>query len=762
MDTKNNNQIGCVLYAAIFVLFTGIPQISLSFQADLSGIKKYAAAQKEFPEPDKPTDWNDPNYKTYLTQITPTIFDRFLQAFRTKNSSQFDPNLFKKQLGTITSVREAIGYKNKYVTCMRCKPKTNVFLWGDLHGAFHSLVRALTFLHGKNIIDNQLKIVDEQTYFIFNGDVIDRSPYGLETLSLILLLLEKNPEQVIYIRGNHEYQNYWYNFSLKRELMIRMYQFEKDSNNIPLGDLVSRFFNTLPLALYLSTSTPTKNVIRISHFGLESRIIEENKLGNLFIEASDQPFTYYDLDKKLPTATPVNVKIIIKKEDWMREHRATTGLGFLDQSYGATAWSVISCPIQAYQKLYNFYYDAFVLLNPENPLENSTITLYQNDIRKSEGFKVFGMYNLYTGALIKENEEPPQLKNDISLGSSMALVGGVASMGIKTKLGLSLKINQENQQNGINLHPIHAFILNDNYTPSLARKNIIHLLEKNIDLILLPVGTPTLSAYLDYVTSQKILVLFPITGAPQFRSPELKGLVNFRASYADEVRNLIDYEVNTLGARKFAFFYQDDSYGLGPLQAAHEALKKYGFTQWTDVAYTRNASDLQKQAQAILAAQPDAIGFFSTGNQTEEVIRRLGIESIANKKLFGISFLAEESFRIFVKSHGIPIIFGAVVPNPNTSQLQIVREYRDAMDTINHTYDIFSLEGYIATSILVDVIKQLPGEINKQTILEKIQSLKGYPFKGLTLTFNPNLRNLSQPVWLEIGENVEWSVGKIS
>ena len=55
---------------------------------------------------------------------------------------------------------------------------------------------------------------------IFTGDVIDRSTHILETLSLVMLIMERNINRVFYIRGNNESNNLWHNNGLKRELIV--------------------------------------------------------------------------------------------------------------------------------------------------------------------------------------------------------------------------------------------------------------------------------------------------------------------------------------------------------------------------------------------------------------------------------------------------------------------------------------------------------------------------------------------------------------
>ncbi len=68
-----------------------------------------------------------------------------------------------------------------------------VIVIGDLHGNMKSLLKII-----KNIEQANPK------YVIFLGDIVDRGPYQLECLILILALKIKQPNKYIFLKGNHE------------------------------------------------------------------------------------------------------------------------------------------------------------------------------------------------------------------------------------------------------------------------------------------------------------------------------------------------------------------------------------------------------------------------------------------------------------------------------------------------------------------------------------------------------------------------------
>jgi branched-chain amino acid transport system substrate-binding protein len=717
----------------------------------LSELQKTAQNLSEFPK-NGSTNWRNPNYDELYASLAPGLFTRVIgrQTSIIQTLSQL--------LVSVTGHRhQKTGSKN-HVVKLVAPADSQLIICGEISGGFHSLVRILNYLKQENYLDDSLTLTQPNSYLIFNGNSISRGPYNSETLVTILLLMKQNPNTVFYLKGKQELHNYWANLNVRQELKLRAAPLFKAG--IPLKKELTDFLNTLPQGLYVTTSQDSQNYIRISPSGRSDLIIDESIIAQNMPEGT----AVVSLQRKKQTAKSdelPNVLSIIKSEKWIKKHRAKEGLAQIDQDQGATAWGLISTPIEAHQKLLGFANDAFAILTVGNPLAASNIALYNRKSGAEDSFKKASSFNIKTGISTNEKDKNGTTGH-VTIGSSMALVQGVPIMGQRTKRGMSVRLNDENKKGGISKNLLRSVVYNDNYTPHLTRNNIDMLLSRdNAELILLPVGSPTLASYLDYVRDKKAVVLFPITGGPQFRDPDLKGIVHFRGTYADEVRALVDYMVTEGAAKRFAFFYQDDAYGKEPLKAAHQELKQNGITSWTDVPYQRNSVDYKEQARKIKEAQPDAIGFFSTGQATRELIRQIGIDFLTNKQLFGISFLGEASFRRFLKKHGLKVLFGAVVPNPKTSNLEIVKEYRAAMDANNYPYDIFSLEAYIATSILMDVMQQITPPITKEKILEKLEQLKEYDFKGLKLTFDPERRDLARYIWLESGGDKEWVQKKI-
>ena len=64
--------------------------------------------------------------------------------------------------------------------------------------------------------------------------------------------MDKNPDNVFYLRGNHEKNKYWENFSMERELRFKAAQFAtRNVLKAPLTNQINTFFQTLPDAFII-------------------------------------------------------------------------------------------------------------------------------------------------------------------------------------------------------------------------------------------------------------------------------------------------------------------------------------------------------------------------------------------------------------------------------------------------------------------------------------------------------------------------------
>lgn len=694
----------------------------------LTDLKKYAEFYPEKYDIDN-NEWADPIFNSlYKNTLSHAFINKILVKLDLKNDPIFNVLTFKKLLEKVTEERIGKQLKSPFNKTLKLKKDDRCIIFGDLHSSFHSLVRNLTELERQKVLNHNLQIISPDTYFIVLGDVINRGPYSLETLNVLLMLLEKNPEKLIYLKGNHETDSHWQNYNTRRQIQILFPKFADLSRKNNLFDLMDKFFDTLPDALVIEVAGKDNGYIICSN--------------------SEKPKLYEN--KK-------NIKFMIMGEKRFDVIKETTGLEFVGYDYGVAKWSLISCQNVVYEKFFNFKYDAFLELSIGQSASNCTLILNNRNANvKNPAFNQT-FYDPIFGYKIK-NKFNSVSKNICFIGSTMSLSGIWGPVCKEEKIGLEASIffNNENKENL--LLPV---ILDDGYSTRAIGKNINSLLNTySLNTIVVPTGTPTLAFYINMAKEGKVYVFFPYTGAVQFRKKDIKNIIHFRGSYNDEAKIATNYIAKEFGIKNFAFFYQNDAYGEPPTQAAHLQLKKLGISSWIDLPHQKTQSEFPAEVEKLKTSMPEAIGCFSVEGPTREFIDELGSDFFAGKIVFGLSPLFSDSFQNFLISRGINFILCSTVPNPDNDAIEIVKEFKKNVSIRGFNITSNALEGYIAGSLISDAINKMKPPFTAEKIIKHFETMQNYNLKGLNLTFNPENRDLSQPIWIR-GLDYKWVSYKI-
>lgn len=410
----------------------------------LSEVVADANSKEELAQPEDFKDHRRPSWKTYHTKTQPGFFGRewrdVLSMLYLRRRPYWSPSYFKYLLEKRIKEREAKGLSAKYEYVHRIVPteKTRLIIWGDMYGAYHSMVRSLQKLVELDVIDDNFKLKSPDDYLAFMGDVAIRSPFIMELLTLIMKLEERNPDRVIYISGNNERQGSWYPYGLRQEIEFKAPG--QTSKAKPLYKTVEQYFETLPLAIYASIPPHTTNeFVRLSHFAME---VPSKETYREFVEILNDAYYSTQLlkDRKvgvnnvvkiskkrgIPDKEQVSVRAIIKSYRKTREYQKNEGLRYLVPDKNAVAWTPLSCPTVFVHHVLDFWNDAFVILQAAPKLEDWAITLYTRDIRtkedfRSESYNFLSGKNLYGGKEAIQEKAPektskPKKNNRVTTG----------------------------------------------------------------------------------------------------------------------------------------------------------------------------------------------------------------------------------------------------------------------------------------------------------------------------------------------------------
>ena len=754
---------------------------SITVFNSLSKIKQYADTHEEYPDIDN-KDWLKPKYNSFYKNNVPTFWQKAFN-FITFRKPLWSAKEFKGLLEYVTKERENNAHISRFAKRITPSVHSRFIIWSSLFGAFHSIERCLEYLEKEKIINNNLRILDKKTFFVFNGNSIGLSPYNLETLTVILRLMANNPTQVIYTRGKHEDKEHWLNFNLQDELEIRAKHISTEKT--PLKNLLNRFFDTLPLALYITKKENNKNNgVRISYFDRTYRELSEPTFPELFKDENNEKIKICTLRKtKQANTSNVDIQAIIKSSETLKRFFARKGLAQVDPDKGATAFVIFSSPTKSHRIEYNFFYDSFSVIKIKEKFDKWTLTLFNQDVREPLGIEKVATFNLTSGDLIKQESEaekrlkqkvkilekklkqktpttkPPQEKSlekpeetitqEVKMGTTLGTTGELAHLGRSIKNVLNTTIEHANKK-GINGKTLQITILEDESQPSKAKKNIKTLKNEGIDIIFSSLGGATTLSYLDMIKKGSIAMLFPNTAYSVLRDPTLKHIVNFGPGYSDVEKFAFSYAQKNIKAEKFAFFYQKKLAGL----AIPDIVKNLDKKSYVVIPYDPATLRLKNQATKIKAVKPDILFIFSSPSSAIKIIKEIEPVNLRKTTIIGYR-LGSNKFKKFLQENNIYNKYIGIenLPNPQTSKIKLLQEFVNNNNNNNkENIDIYSAETYVVTQILIDILKKIKTKVTKENIVKELEKIKNYDLKGLNLNFDSQTRQLSNYVWLSKGK----------
>lgn len=308
----------------------------------------------------------------------------------------FSPSFFKAALDDVNKMRATRGYKKKSVELVQASVQSTFICFGDLQSAFHSLVLDLNKIKELGYLDEKLVLTKPDSYLVFLGNVVNRAPHTMETLAVVLQLLRRNPDRVLYTKGSHESEGYWQEHTLKTELKLRAADLSKET--IPLEPEITTFFNTVTFASYIAMPTADKNAfVRVSR--LDRAEMSDQCFAPFLLGKPSGTFSVFGWDHKgfpdVDANSPqVNIKAILKVEKKRETYQPNEGLRLMEPDMGATTWTLISCPTLAYEKALKFHNDAFAIVQAGAQLTDWTIELYWQSRLDRKGFQTKKFYFL--------------------------------------------------------------------------------------------------------------------------------------------------------------------------------------------------------------------------------------------------------------------------------------------------------------------------------------------------------------------------------
>ena len=211
---------------------------------------------------------------------------------------------------------------------------------------------------------------------------------------------------------------------------------------------------------------------------------------------------------------------------------------------------------------------------------------------------------LAAGPLFAQTKVAPQgvSKDEVLIGSIQDLSGPIAGFGKQVRLGMMLRVDEINEQGGINGRKLKLLVEDSAYDPKkavLAAQKLVN--QDKIFIMAGHLGTAQNLAAMPVQFEKNIVNFFPITAAREMYEPLHKLKYSFAATYYDQLRIALPKLVKEKNAKKVCVIYQDDDFGQEVLKGGEAGLKTVSMDYAEKTSYKRGATDFSSQVAKMKA-----------------------------------------------------------------------------------------------------------------------------------------------------------------
>lgn len=353
-------------------------------------------------------------------------------------------------------------------------------------------------------------------------------------------------------------------------------------------------------------------------------------------------------------------------------------------------------------------------------------------------------------------------KDEIVLGSIQDLSGPIAGFGKQVRLGMMLRVDEVNEQGGVNGRKIKLLVEDSAYDPRravLAAQKLVN--QDKIFAMVGHIGTAQNMAAMPVQFQKNVINFFPVTAAREMYEPFHKLKYSFAAPYFDQMKIAVPKLAKDKGAKKVCTMYQDDEFGLEVKRGAEEGLKSIGMTLAEETSYKRGATDFSSQMQKLQASQCDMVVMGTIIRET--------IGGIATAKRLGFNpvFIGSSAaYTDLIHKLGGPAMNGLyatmTVQNPYTDEAsQPIRFWANKYKTkFNEDPTVFSVYGYSLVDTFLKAAGKAGPNLSTESFIKAMDTMKIPPdiFGSAEMTFSPTKRLGSNATRLSQLQENRWKV----
>jgi len=311
-------------------------------------------------------------------------------------------------------------------------------------------------------------------------------------------------------------------------------------------------------------------------------------------------------------------------------------------------------------------------------------------------------------------------KDQILVGTIQDLSGPLAAYGKQSRNGMQLRVDEINEQGGVNGRKLKLLVEDSGYDPKkavLAAQKLVN--QEKIFIMAGHIGTAPNMAAMPVQFEKNVINFFPITAAREMYEPFNRLKYSFAATYYDQMRIALPKLVKDKGAKKVCSLYQDDEFGLEVERGAEAGMKSIGMEVAEKTSYKRGATDFSSQVAKLKSSNCDLVVLGTIVRET------IGTVGESRKTGFNPIFIGTSAaYTDLIHKLGGKAMDGIyatmTVQNPYTDeQSQPLRFWANKYKTkFNEDPTVFSAYGYEIIDAFIQVAQKTGANLSTDSFIK--------------------------------------------
>lgn len=335
-------------------------------------------------------------------------------------------------------------------------------------------------------------------------------------------------------------------------------------------------------------------------------------------------------------------------------------------------------------------------------------------------------------------------KSEILIGTILDISGPIAAFGKQSRNGMQLRLDEINEQGGINGRKLKLLVEDDAYDPRkavLVTQKLVN--QDKVFAVVGHTGTAHNNASMPIQFEKNVINFLPITAAREMYEPFHRLKFSFAATYYDQMRGGLPELFKRKQYAKPCVIYQDDEFGLEVFRGAEWAMKSMGKEFAEKTTYKRGATDFSSQVARMKAAGCDLVVM---GTIIRETIGTIGE---ARKTGFSPDFFGSSAaytdliHKLGGKAmDGLYAMHTAEQPYPDSTDDKIRFWSAKYRTRFNEEPTVFSAYGYMIIDTFAVAARNAGANLNVDTFIKSMETTK-FPadmFGSPPFAFKPDFR----------------------